>query len=365
MIQLQIKVDPIPIVEPLVVRLRTMPSNIQSGMDDRDAPMVSRGPDTADFDVNGFSLRVYTRDPESLDGDVILVVPGRKTLHRLIRAASQHNTLLVTEQCDQKCVMCSQPPKKYHTDMFVQFLTTVELAPQGATIGLSGGEPVLYKTRLLEFLGKAQAARPDIRFHILTNGQHFAPSDEAALRSLNMGSILWGIPIYAAEAAIHDRIVVKDGAFDTLQENLALLGRLGAVLELRTVILKSNVDGLEGLAAHISRIFPYSDVWAIMQLENIGYARMNWDAEFCDTSRTFSGVASAVDLATGRGLRTVLYNFPLCTVPASYRQYCVASISDWKQKFLSSCEGCSLRSACTGFFEWYPEQRGFDRIEVQ
>jgi sulfatase maturation enzyme AslB (radical SAM superfamily) len=166
MIQLQLKVDPLPIVEPLVVRLRTRLANELPDQVDRDAVMVSRDDGVADFDVGGFSLRVHTSDPESLDGDVILVVPGRGTLHRLIRASSRHNTLLVTEQCDQKCIMCSQPPKKYHTDMFDHFLQAVLLAPSGATIGISGGEPFLHKARLLEFLRNAHAARPDIRFHM-------------------------------------------------------------------------------------------------------------------------------------------------------------------------------------------------------
>jgi His-Xaa-Ser system radical SAM maturase HxsC len=365
MIQLQLKVDPIPIVEPLVVRLRTSLPDPSETASDHDAMIVSHSTETADFDVNGFSLRVHTRHPESLDGDVVLVVPGRGTLHRLIRASSNHNTLLVTEQCDQKCIMCSQPPKKYHTDMFDQFLQAVVLAPREATIGLSGGEPFLHKARLLEFLRKAQAARPDIRFHILTNGQHFEPSDETDLRSLNMASILWGVPIYAAKPSIHDLIVAKEGAFENLGKNLALLGKVGAVLELRTVVLNSNITELEKLANYVTRNLSFAHVWAIMQLENIGYARMNWDAEFCDTSREFNGIATAVDLAVGRGLRTTLYNFPLCTVPPSYRMYCTLSISDWKQKFLSTCDGCRLRSSCTGFFEWYPDNRGFSGIRAQ
>lgn len=249
--------------------------------------------------------------------------------------------------------------------MFDQFLQAVVLAPRETTIGLSGGEPFLHKARLLEFLRKAQTARPDIRFHILTNGQHFEPSDEADLKSLNMASILWGIPIYAASPNIHDLIVAKEGAFEILERNLALLGKAGAVLELRTVVLNSNITELEELANHVTRHLSFAHVWAIMQLENIGYARMNWDAEFCDTSREFDGIATAVDLAVGRGLRTKLYNFPLCTVPPPYRMYCTLSISDWKQKFLSTCDDCRLRSSCTGFFEWYPDNRGFSGIRAQ
>jgi His-Xaa-Ser system radical SAM maturase HxsC len=365
MIDLQLKVDPFPIVEPLVIRLQTGKASRFPAASENDAMLVYHDENIADFDVGGFSLRVHTKDAQSLDGDVVLVTPGRNTLHRLIRSSSRHNTLLITEQCDQKCIMCSQPPKKHHTDMFDYFLQAVLLAPAQTTIGLSGGEPLLHKARLFEFLEKVQSARPDIQFHILTNGQHFDERDRTSLSALNMRSILWGVPIYAANAAAHDQIVVKAGAHKTLQKNLAILGTCGANLELRTVLLNSNVLHLEDLANHITKHQSFASVWAIMQLENIGYARMNWDREFYDSSLSFVDVAKAIDLATGRGMETLLYNFPLCSVPSEYRRFCVASISDWKQKYLSTCDGCSLRSTCTGFFEWYSENKGFKGIIAQ
>src|SRR4051812_2301972 len=60
---------------------------------------------------------------DALDGDVVLVQPQARPgasgrIERLLRADSKHNTLLVTERCDQLCVMCSQPPKKTHVDRF-------------------------------------------------------------------------------------------------------------------------------------------------------------------------------------------------------------------------------------------------------
>ncbi len=363
--ELQIAADTLPITEPMVIRLRC---NSDTGPDDlnsKDARLVSRDETSAEFDVFGFSLRIHTADVESLDGDVVLAIPRRTSLHRLIRRESLHNTLLVTEQCDQKCIMCSQPPKKHHTDMFDYFFEAVCLAPRNMTIGLSGGEPFLHKQRLFEFIHRAQTTRPDISFHILTNGQHFDFGDLGTMHKLDLSSILWGIPIYSADADLHDRIVVKDGAFDILQENLAFLGAAGASIELRTVVLKSNAGGLQKLADHITTHQSFANVWAIMQLENIGYGRMNWTREFYDNSISFEPIAQALDLAAARGTMTSLYNFPLCTVPSEYRHHCVASISDWKQKFLSTCEKCTLRSECGGFFQWYPQENGFEEINTQ
>lgn len=364
MISLQLRSSPLPIYEPLVMRLNSVRTSDQNAHSDRDAFLVDFDGQTAEYDFQGFSVRVDCLDPDDLDGDVVMHSPGRNILHRLIRSGSEHNTLLVTEQCDQKCIMCSQPPKDTHVDLFDAFLEAVLLAPSDVTIGLSGGEPMLHKVKLFELLANANLARPDLRFHVLTNGQHFEPSDLSSLNKIDLNSVLWGIPVYAAEPDIHDRIVEKRGAHSQLHESLALLGSAGADIELRTVVMKSNVDGLSRLASHLVTHVPYAHYWAIMQMENIGYARMNWDAEFFDNSTCFHPIGNALSLATAKGLETMLYNFPLCTIPEPYRHFAVRSISDWKQKYLSPCKQCKRRSGCGGFFQWYPDANGFSEIKT-
>lgn len=359
MIALRLRIDPLPIVEPLIVRLR----------DDRncdpkpeEAVLVSRHEDYREYDFEGFGLTVHVPSSVSLDGDVLMIMPGQKSAHRLIRADSQHNTFLVTEQCDQLCVMCSQPPKKHHTDLFAQFEEAAKLAPAGAYIGISGGEPLLHKQRLFAFLLNIRATRPDLRFHILTNAQHFESTDMDTLDKIGRDRVLWGIPLYSSRPEIHDEIVGKSNAFETLETNLALLMRAGATVELRTVIMRQNADQLPELADYIAMKAPFINVWAIMQLENIGYGRMNWAKIFQDTSVTFQPVKTAINLATAHGLEVTLYNFPLCSVPPGYRQFASSAISDWKQKYLGFCDGCNSRLTCGGFFEWYNHAEGFHRV---
>lgn len=74
---------------------------------------------------------------------------------------------------------------------------------------------------------------------------------------------------------------------------------------------------------------------------------------FVDNSILFSEIAEAMNYSRSQGIEALLYNFPLCTVPEGYRRFAPRTISDWKQRYLGECEGCS------GFFEWYPEGRGF------
>jgi len=299
MIELRLKVDPLPIVVPMVIRLNDGPSDANG---QHDAFLVEVTGERREYDFNGFSLGVYAGIDEDMDGDVLLLLPGQGSAHRLIRAQSEHNTFLVTEQCDQLCVMCSQPPKKYHHDMFEHFALAALLAPIGATIGISGGEPLLHKYQLFEMLSHVMTGRPDIRFHVLTNAQHLNVGDIETLSDLGWDRVLWGVPIYSATADVHDRIVGKEGAFRSLERGLATLLRAGASVELRTVVLQQNWDDLPALADFVSTRLSAVSFWAVMQLERIGYGRMNWMTSFKDTSTDFDALARALDIAGARGM---------------------------------------------------------------
>ncbi len=290
-----------------------------------------------------------------LDGDVVLVQPDGGRVERLLRAGSPHNTLLITERCDQLCVMCSQPPKKTHVDRFALFERACLLAEPNSVIGISGGEPTLYKAELLDMIERVLTARADLAFHVLTNGQHFHSEDIARLRAPLFRSVLWGIPLYARDAALHDHIVGKPGAFARLEESLAHLLLSGARVELRTVLVRDNFEALPELARYVAARLRFVHAWSIMQLEHIGFARNRWRELYVDHARDFGSIAAALDHAKLHGVPARLFNFPRCTVPAPYRYLAAASISDWKRKYMVACDGCREREACAGFFEWHPD----------
>ena len=298
---------------------------------------------------------------EEVDGDVVLALPGRQAAQRLIRATSPHNTFLITERCDQLCLMCSQPPKRHHVDLLPFFEAAALLAPVGMTIGISGGEPLLYKAGLLSMMQRVLVHRPDLGFHVLSNAQHINEDDLERLAGMRE-RVLWGIPLYAAEAAIHDRIVGKSGAFGQLVETLPILARAGASIELRTVIMRENAALLVGVANFVTTHLPFISRWALMQMENIGFGRKNWDELFFDHSNEFEPIADALNIARARKMEAILFNFPRCTVPQPYRDRAPSTISDWKRRYLRECSDCHERDVCGGFFEWYPEDRGFQGV---
>ena len=367
MIPLRIKVEA-DADRPFVVRLRSFEAGSWEQRPERlnpfDVALEGVGPEGADYAGEGGSIRVLGIDPSEMDGDVLLVNPGRGTADRLVRSSSPHNTFLVTERCDQVCVMCSQPPKEHHVDLFPYFEAAALLAPEGATIGISGGEPTLFKEQLFAFLERVLEKRSDLSFHVLTNGQHFDEGDRDVMVSLDQSRILWGIPLYSSNPEIHDRIVGKQGGHEKLLESLGFMCRVGASIELRTVLMQPNAAGIPRLARFIMAMLPFVQTWAVMQAENIGYGRMNWKKLFYDSSAGFDLVGHAIDFVRSRGMDARLYNFPLCTVPDSYRNLAPATISDWKRAYRKECDGCSLRTRCGGFFEWHPRDHGYSKLEA-
>lgn len=299
---------------------------------------------------------------ENIDGDVVLVDPARGRLERLIRAGSLHNTLLITEQCDQLCVMCSQPPKKTHEDRFDHFTQACMLADQGTIIGISGGEPTLHMAGLLEMMEEVIEHRPDLSFHVLSNAQHFTSDQVSRLRDKRYRKVAWGIPLYSPYPLKHDAIVGKSGAYERLMHSLETLFLAAARIELRTVLLSQNVADLTPLARFLAANLPQIEQWSLMGLENAGFARRNFENLRLGLPERFAEIAPSLDLAVLHDIPVRLFNIPLCHLPEAYRHLGVASISDWKQRFAKSCGRCQARADCCGFFEWHPQEL-IDRVD--
>lgn len=343
--------------QPFVARVRYEGSDLGIG----DARLIAEADGELAF-ASEHGLFALAARGLSLDGDILLVDPDRGAAERILRADSRHNTLLVTERCDQLCVMCSQPPKKTHVDRFRYFREACLLAPDGMLIGVSGGEPTLYKQELLQLVEGTLAKRPDLAFHILSNGQHFDAADVERLRNPIYRRVVWGIPLYSAEPDIHDDVVAKPGAFERLEQSFGALLEAGARIELRTVVMDSTVRGLARLAERIAARLNFIESWSIMQLENIGFARNRWGRLHYDHSDDFAPIAEGLNIAQLHGINARLFNFPLCTVPANYRHLAPPSISDWKRKFAPSCGSCRAQHQCSGFFEWHPEAGLMEKV---
>lgn len=286
------------------------------------------------------------------DGD-IATINTFDQLRVILSRNANHNTLLVTERCNNLCLFCSQPPKK-DFDSWLLTYAAQAVAAFGfdGEIGISGGEPLIYGSDFLRFLDFVSEFAPKTRLHILTNGRAFSDlkfSQEIAQRTRNM-RLAFGIPLYASRAAIHDELVGSKGAFAETVTGMINAGNLGIEMEIRFIPTQANMNELPVLVEYISRVFSNVVQLSVMNLEATGWAKKNWSTLYSTTDDYVECLKEAVCLADVLGLHPTLFNFPLCHLPSELRPYAVKSISDWKNYYPDECGQCLLLKSCGGYF---------------
>jgi len=286
-------------------------------------------------------------------GDVIGITADGRFLDALWRGNGTTNTLLLTERCDNYCLMCSQPPRDRSDDWLLdQAFEVISLMPENADeIGLSGGEPTLYGSRFIELVAHVRSTLPVTALHILSNGRRFSDMSFASeyARSSGDGTMV-GIPIYGAEYSLHDYVVQAAGAFDETVDGILNLGELGQSIEIRVVLHALTAPHIVDIARYIARNLPFVDQVALMGLEMMGLARHNLNRLWIEPIDYLEDLAEATQILDSHGIRTYIYNHQLCTLHPDIWEFAVKSISDWKNEYDPVCSDCDVVADCGGFF---------------
>ena len=286
-------------------------------------------------------------------GDIIHVPGDGRRVTVLWKNSARHNALLLTEQCDNYCLMCSQPPKDRDDSwLFDRARKVISLLPGDAqALSLTGGEPTLHADALIGLLKHCKRVAPGLSVHLLTNGRRFAdPQFTHRYAAVGLTDIMAGIPVYAPEPGLHDFIVQAAGAFEETLHGILNLASLGQAVEIRIVVQRHTVPVLASLAAFIARNLPFVAQVVLMGLEMTGLARPNAPLVWADPAGYQRELAEAVGILTTAGITTRIYNHQLCVLDRRLWPYAVRSISDWKNDYLDICRSCSVRDTCGGVF---------------
>lgn len=302
----------------------------------------------------GCAMMVLTDDFDYLShGDVVRVNWERGSIGVLYRRASRYNTLLVTEQCNHYCLMCSQPPKRPEDRWLVEDAQRlVRMLPRETeSLGISGGEPTLLGNDLLELLRLMRAHLPQTRVDLLSNGRRFAePEFVRSYAEVSHPNLTVGIPLYSDDPSHHDHIVQARGAFDETVRGILNLKRLNQSVEVRVVLHALSVTRLTELARYLTRNLLFVDHVALMGLEMTGFTLANLDSLWIDPYDYREELAEAVFILECAGMHVSVYNLPLCIAPVGIERAYRKSISDWKNEYLPQCGDCTRREDCGGFF---------------
>ncbi|WP_338864762.1 His-Xaa-Ser system radical SAM maturase HxsC [Myxococcus stipitatus] len=352
--------------EPFIGRIREQPDDTSSARE-REILLVRRPTQLLPPGFRGYLLLeeglvspgledVYvlpTSQHYLAEGDVVRIHPQRVSLATLYRRASPSNTFLVTERCDNNCLMCSQPPRKQDDSWLVDELmeTLPLISPETREIGITGGEPSLLKGRLVELLERMKQHLPRTSVHILTNGRGFAnPELARAVAKVRHPDLMLGVPLYSDLPEEHDYVVQAMGAYDETLRGILHLKRARVRVELRCVVHAQTYTRLPQLAEFITRNLLFVDHVALMGLELMGFARANLGLLWVDPLDYQDQLTAAVRTLSRAGLDTSIYNHQLCTLPTELHPFARKSISDWKNLYAEDCERCTRRVDCGGFF---------------
>lgn len=267
---------------------------------------------------------------------------------------SNSNILYVTDQCNNHCIMCCQPPKK-RDDFDYYFKKNVALiksAPKETkVVCITGGEPTLAGDRFIDLVRIVREELPDTEIQILSNGRTFQDhSFTHQLKEIGGEKVFVGVPLHSDYAGDHDKIAGAKGAFNETMLGLYNLADEGIAVELRIVINKMNYLRLLQMAEFIFKNLYFVAWTAWMAMEDTGYATKNADQIWIEPLDYIPQLCQAVTLLNDCDIPTSIFNIPLCLLPQEYHQFAAQSISDWKTKYIEICDNCELKDKCCGLF---------------
>jgi radical SAM protein with 4Fe4S-binding SPASM domain len=224
--------------------------------------------------------------------------------------------IALTYGCQNRCAFCyaaspyreaQRPPMT--TDEVKRVMERILFEAHVPSLSFTGGEATLRRDlpQLVRF-----GERLGFRVNLITNGLRAA--DEAYAASLvDAGLASAQVSLEAGEAALHDRIVGRPGAFERTVAGVGSFARLGIHVHTNTTLCAANLDHADGLIRFVARDLGLRTLSMNMVIRT-GVAR---GPEGSDMEVSYTEVArrlpALLDVARAEGIKLVWYSpIPYC-----------------------------------------------------
>lgn len=317
--------------------------------------------------IQDYSIASVTITNQPLqNNDVVSIDGDRGSIFVLLRQTDLHHSLFLTNQCNNYCLMCSQPPTKHDDSWLVKqaidIIDHINFNPK--TIGITGGEPLLIGDKLLPIIQALQNKIPNIKIELLSNGRLLSePSFQTNVLARLNKPIYWLIPLYGHAEELHDFIVQSHHAFEETIEGLYVLQKYKQPVQLRIVLVKPVLENLLNICQYIRSNLPFVNQVAFIGCEPIGFALANTEISKVDITDWWEILEESIANINLVKIHPVIMNIPLCCLPQSLWKYSSRSISDWKQVYHHECQQCDVVEQCCGLFSWY--QKGWMPSQIK
>lgn len=288
-------------------------------------------------------------------GDVVEINTERNSMKVLYKNGSFESIILVTNQCNNNCIMCPDPDSIRQTrnnQDINKLKTLIKLMDSRCNfICITGGEPTLLKKDLFILLNECRNKFNNAEFLMLTNGRAFY-YENYTKEFINHSptNIILGIPIHSYKEEVHDSITRAAGSFKETCIGINNLLKYKQLVEIRIVINKYNYKDLTKIAKKI--VENYKDCYRVnfMAMEILGNALVNLEDVWVDFQEFKYELEKACMILLSNGIRAYIYNMPLCYVDKKLWPITKKSITNYKVRFGEECDGCREREKCGGFF---------------
>ena len=275
--------------------------------------------------------------------------------------------LCLWPQCNNRCLMCTNPPGFYRQgDLYAKkkFLEKVKSASlkkrQPGVLLLTGGEPTIHPD-FLEILTETRALLPKTQIKILTNGRTFF-YENFARKILAMPNLSLVFSLCGPRAEIHDAVVRSKGAFDQAIAGLKNVLRYRSSdhhVEIRIVLTKILLRENKEMFAWLENNFTEADTIVFLFPEIEGMCQDNLKTIVptyqeilqSDFFKNFQARQK-----TFKDLR--LYHFPLCVVPATLWGHVWRTMDATDIKLGQKCQKCLYADLCLGIPVGYEKNFG-------
>lgn len=292
------------------------------------------------------------------EGDVLSLDMSNGTIHVEYEKQSLHNSILTTNECNCRCIMCPQPRTKDPPEHLKQNLEIIRLMDKStAALGITGGEPTLLGDGLIKILKQCMKSVPKTQIQVLTNGILLKDRKLVErIARLGLKDLIFCIPIYTDTDLEHDYIMQRKSAFEDTILGLYTLATYSLPVEIRIVIMAINYERLPQIAEYVYRNFPFVIHVAFMGMEIEGLAKRNFEHLWVSPKKYSPFLRNAILHLSQRNLNVSIYNEQLCLLPEDIWSFTCKSISEWKNTYLEKCSICKEKNRCGGFFASPPEE---------
>ena len=276
--------------------------------------------------------------------------------------------LQVVRGCNQYCRFCSNPASGYMLDLDTALRAVDDFAERGYFgIILTGGEPSL--SELIPEITRHAVGR-GLHVRMITNGSRLAKPGlaesyfEAGLRHFH-------VSIHSCDEQLEDFLTGVKGSHALAMDALENLGRVGATVNINTVINRFNADHLDKNVRYFVGRFPFLRHFVWNNLDpSMGRAETNRDTAHRLADFELS-LARAMRFLHASGRTFRVERVPLCYMTefahCSTETRKIVKGEERIVHFLDEkgtirqtnfvhpkaevCRSCSLDSICGGLFE--------------